>query len=932
MNRIKLFSAILALLACTGHASQSQTSPQLKRTSHIKIPIRAGWQFREVNKDTWHSATVPGVVHTDLLNNKLIDDPFYRDNEAKLQWIGKTDWEYQTTFNVAPAILERSNIDIVFEGLDTYANVFLNDQPLLNADNMFRTWRTDSKRFLRPGPNNLRIRFRSPINEVLPVMAKLDYQLPAGNDQGEKTSPHTRKAPYQFGWDWGPRFVTSGIWRPVFLEAWDKARVSDLQILPTKINKDAASLTANVEVQSSVTGNATIVLDSLTDKTVAVKQDVKLEKGLNRVAVNFAIARPALWWPNGLGGQPLYTFKVRLLIDGKPIDTTTTRTGLRSLELRQERDASGKSFTFVINGVPVFAKGANWIPADSFPSRVSKAKYRHMLESARDTNMNMVRVWGGGIYERDDFYELADEMGILIWQDFMFGCSLYPGDDAFLDNVRQEAIDNVKRLRNHPSIVAWVGNNEIESGWFHWGWKDQLPAKLWDDYLKLFYGVLPEVCASLDPSRPYWPSSPSSNLEEDNQSQKMGDFHYWEVWHASLPFSEYEKQSPRFMSEYGFQSFPQVETVNTYTVPSDHDIESTVMMAHQRHPRGNPLIREYMLREYPAPKDFESFLYVSQVLQAEGIKLGAEHFRRIMPHNMGSLFWQLNDCWPAASWSSIDYTGRWKALQYYARRFYSEILVSPRHENGNINVFVVSDRLKPVTAQLNLSLIDFDGNRLWTQGQTIEIAALTSRSYSTIPVKTLLAGKNKEVFLLTEVLENGKRVSSNKQFFGVYKDLSLPRPHITFEVMPVRGGFKITLAADKFARAVYLSAPNHNGFFTDNYFDLIPGEKVEVLFRASDRTKLSDFRNESQDSQYGGFVLNSASGNGVRPGSSGPNVHRHLTIGNRAPEERNASAMSIWDCVSLLWSEEHLMGHRSINITALRDDGRNGNLVENHGR
>jgi beta-mannosidase len=845
MNLVKLFAGVLALIAFTGYAAPSQTNLRSKVTSRIKIPIHTGWQFREFGKDAWHPATVPGVVHTDLLNNKLIDDPFYRDNESKLQWIGKTDWEYQTTFNLTPAILERDNIDLVFEGLDTYANVFLNDQTLLSADNMFRTWRVACKRLLKPGANTLRIRFRSPINEVLPVMAKLDYQLPAGNDQGEKTSPHTRKAPYQFGWDWGPRFVTSGIWRPVFLDAWDKARVKDLQIVATKVSKEAASLTANVEVDSSVTGNAMIVLDSPTDKTVVVRQEVKLEKGANRFALNLAITRPALWWPNGLGAQPLYTFKARLLIDGKSIDATTTRTGLRSLELRQEREVSGKSFTFVINGVPVFAKGANWIPADSFPTRVSKAKYRHMLESARDTNMNMVRVWGGGIYERDDFYELADEMGILIWQDFMFGCSLYPGDEAFLDNVRQEAIDNVKRLRNHPSIVVWVGNNEIESGWFHWGWKDQFPAKLWDDYLNLFYGVLPEVCASLDPSRPYWPSSPSSNLEEDNQSQKMGDFHYWEVWHASLPFSEYEKQSPRFMSEYGFQSFPQLETVNTYAAPADHDIESPVMLAHQRHPRGNPLIREYMLREYPAPKDFESFLYVSQVLQAEGIKLGAEHLRRIMPHNMGSLYWQLNDCWPAASWSSIDYTGRWKALQYYAKRFYSEILVSPRQENGNVYVLVVSDRTKPVPAQLNLSLIDFEGNKLWGQRQDVEIAALNSRSYSSIPVKTLLAGKNpKEVFLLTEVLVNGKAVSRNKLFFGVYKELSLPRAQINFEVMPVRGGFKVALSADKFARAVYLSALNHEGFFTDNYFDLIPGEKVEVLFRTRAAGRLSDFRNQ----------------------------------------------------------------------------------------
>ncbi|HKO62248.1 MAG TPA: glycoside hydrolase family 2 TIM barrel-domain containing protein, partial [Pyrinomonadaceae bacterium] len=713
----------------------------------ITIPVQSGWQFREAGKPAWYPATVPGCVHTDLLNNKLIEDPFYRDNEKKVQWIGKTDWEYQTSFDMAPEILARDKIDLIFEGLDTYANVFLNNKALLNTDNMFRTWRVDAKGLLKPGANTLLIRFRSPINEVLPVMARMSYQLPAGNDQGEKTSPHTRKAPYQYGWDWGPRLVTSGIWRPVYLEAWNKARVADLHLGQKEVTAASAKLTAEVEVVANTSSIATIVLDNLTDKSVAAKRVVNLTPGLNRVALDFTIALPKLWWPNGLGAQPLYSFKARLLIDGRSIDARTTRTGLRSLELRQERDKTGKSFGFVINGVPVFAKGANWIPADSFPTRISKDKYRQLLKSTRDTNMNMLRVWGGGIYERDDFYELCDEMGILVWQDFMFGCSLYPGDQAFLDNVRQEAIDTVTRLRNHPSIVIWNGNNEIESGWFHWGWKDQLPAKLWDDYLKLFYGVLPEVCSTLDPSRPYWPSSPSSNLEEDNESQKMGDLHYWQVWHASLPFSEYEKQSPRFMSEYGFQSFPQIETVNTYTVPADHDIQSPVMLAHQRHPRGNQLIREYMLREYPEPRDFESFLYVSQVLQAEGMKIGAEHLRRIMPHNMGSLYWQLNDCWPVASWSSIDYTGRWKALQYYARRFYNDILVSSHEANGNIDVFVVTDRAKPVAAQLNLSLLDFEGNRLQSQRRDIEIAPLTSGKYLTVPRKSLLAGKDpREVF------------------------------------------------------------------------------------------------------------------------------------------------------------------------------------------
>src|SRR5258707_5476363 len=543
MNSAKLLMAMLALLALIAGTSQSQTLPAGQRGRHrITMSVHAGWQFREAGKDKWYPASVPGCVHTDLLNNKLIDDPFYRDNEKKLQWIGKTDWEYQILFNITAETLERTNLELGFEGLDTYANVFLNDEPVISTDNMFRTWRVDAKRLARLGANPLRIRFRSPINEVLPIMAKLDYELPAGNDQGEKTSPHTRKAPYQYGWDWGPRFVTSGIWRPVFLEAWDSARVADLHILPKQVTATAASLTAEVEVVVNSSASATLIVDDITDKRTVAKREVNVTAGSNRVLFGFVIPHPALWWPNGLGAHPLYTFKARLLISGKPVDEAAKRTGLRALELRQQRDESGKSFTFVINGVPVFAKGGNWIPADSFPSRISKDKYREFVESVRDTNMNMLRVWGGGIYESDDFYDLCDEMGILVWQDFMFGCSLYPADEAFLENVRQEATDSVQRLRNHPSIVIWVGNNEIESGWFHWGWKQKFPAKLWDDYLKMFYGVLPEVCSSLDPSRPYWPSSPSSNLEDDPESQKMGDLHYWQVWHHSPPVLRIDKQ------------------------------------------------------------------------------------------------------------------------------------------------------------------------------------------------------------------------------------------------------------------------------------------------------------------------------------------------------------------------------------------------------
>jgi Beta-galactosidase/beta-glucuronidase len=833
----RIFLIVCAALILTGSAAAQQTGL-------VKTSLDSGWKFRQADKSDWHSATVPGCVHTDLLANKLIDDPFYRDNEKRLQWIGKTDWEYQTTFDVMPATLRRQNIEIVFHGLDTYANVFVNDTQVLNADNMFRTWRVDIKKFLRPGQNSIRIKFRSPINEILPLMAKLDYELPASNDQGEKTSPYTRKAPYQYGWDWGPRFVTSGIWRPVELVAWDNARVDDLQIKQNSITSKSANLSAALEVVATSKLNATLEIEDVGNKKVIATKQLSLSPGTNNVEATFSIADPKLWYPVGYGDQALYRFAARLKVNGKTIDEQARQTGLRTLELRQKPDQYGISFEFIVNGIPVFGHGANWIPADSFPTRVTPEKYKRLLTSLRDANMNMVRVWGGGIYEDDHFYDLADQLGILVWQDFMFACSMYPGDKAFLDNVRGEIVDNVKRLRNHPSIVIWVGNNEIETAWQHWGgWKDKNPSFVWDDYQKLFLRLLPETLEKYDPSRPYWQSSPSSNFQADSEFQSIGDTHYWQVWHGEKPFSEYEKQYPRFMSEYGFQSFPELESVKNYTAESDRSsIETPIMLTHQRHPRGNQLIRTYMLREYNQPKDFESFLYVSQVLQAEGIKLGAEHLRRIMPQNMGSLYWQANDCWPVASWSSMDYFGRWKALMYYTKRFYSPTLVSMHVDDGNMNFFVVNDSPQTKTDQLTVDVVDLGGKVLSTRRLDLNVEPLKGKSYLSIPIAQLVGSANQSDVLIRATLRaGGDIISANNYFCKPFKEMSFARPDIKTEVTLATGGFIVRLSSDKVARAVDLyGVPT--GFFRDNYFDLLPDRPAEIYFRNDANLSLDQFR------------------------------------------------------------------------------------------
>ncbi len=807
------------------------------------MDLNTGWVFSQVGKDAVYPATVPGTVHTDLLANGLIPDPFYRDNEAKLQWIGKTDWLYRLLFTPTPEILSAKHVELVFEGLDTYADVSLNGRPVLNADNMFREWRVDVTSLLRPGKNTLAVKFESAINRVLPEMEKRSFLLPAGNDHGEKTSPYTRKAPYHFGWDWGPRFVTCGIWRPVYLQAWDEAVVRNVHVLLQRLTDEEANLLVQVEVEAAEPARFTVAISSPEGKFQTVQRRVYLKPGRNLVSVPVTIFRPQRWWPIGYGEQPLYVVQASVSAEGKILSQKNTRIGLRTLELRQVPDRWGESFEFVINGVPVFAKGGNFIPPDNFLPRVSDAKLRWLLQSVVDANMNMLRVWGGGVYPDDRFYDICDELGILVWQDFMFACSLYPADSTFLESVRHEAEDNVRRLRNHPSLVLWCGNNEVETGWFDWGWKDRYPGSCWEDYKKLFHGLLPEVVSTVDPGKPYWPSSPSSNLQAPPQSQLMGDVHYWDVWHGEKPFTAYEQQFPRFMSEYGFQSFPLLATVKTFTVPEDWDIESPVMTVHQKHPRGNQLIRKYMSWDWPVPKHFEDFLIMSQIVQAEGIKIGAEHLRRIKPRCMGSLYWQIDDCWPVASWSSIDYTGRWKALHYYARRFYAPLLVSPHRENGEIAIYGVVDGRSGFRGELTCRLLSFDGDVLWRDTRFVELHPDSAAVLAKFPEKTVLGHATPaSVVFVAELRRDGGTVARNVLYFDSAKNLRLPKPGLRTTVLPAGRGATVRVSAARLARTVVLECGTVEGHFEDNFFDLLPGEAREVVFKPRKTFDLERFK------------------------------------------------------------------------------------------
>jgi beta-mannosidase len=799
------------------------------------------WQFRQVVSGSdakpqagtaeWMPAKVPGDVHLDLIANKRIPDPFYRDNESKIQWIENAAWEYRRTIDVTDEVLKHQHLDLVFKGLDAASKVYVNGEEIAAPSNMFREWRLDVTGRLKRGSNELRVFFPSPIKAAEEVAAKDPWRARTHTD----AKVYVRKAAYEYGWDWGPRFVTSGIWQPVSLEMWDDARIENIFVEQEDVSSTVAHLNVQTEVVASKPGLATISLNyGLQNADERAEQKVMLSAGVNRLSLPINIDKPALWYPSGYGAQPLYSFHAKVSIGDHVIDSIDTKAGLRSVVLRRDLDKWGRSFEFVVNGIPVFAKGADVIPFDSFPNRVTTADYRHILQSAKDANMNMVRHWGGGYYESDEFYSLCDELGLMVWQDLMFGNDWQPGTYEFKQDIQQEAEYQMRRLRNHPSIVLWSGNNETEL-LREWNGRGSLPADvhehIWQDYLTEFSGVLAVTAARVDPQTPYWPSSPSADYEDLSDSFQSGDNHDWSVWHGRVDFTDYEKHHWRFVSEYGFQSFPEMKTIESFTTPEDRtSIFTPVMLAHQKNGSGNSLIQEYMRRYYGDPKDFASFLYSSQVLQAEAIKIGAESFRRERPRTMGSLFWQLNDCWPVASWSSIDSEGRWKALQYYARRFYAPVLVSPHVEDGSVAVYVVSDHVQAEQADLSLQLMRFDGTVLNHKDLAVQVKPLASEAVMKVPLSDLLdAGIDPaSVVVVAKLREAGTLVSSNLLYLAPTRKIVLPDLPVDATLVKAKEGFDVTLKSTVLARSVYLSFGEQDATYSDNYVDLLPGEPVTI--------------------------------------------------------------------------------------------------------
>lgn len=803
--------------------------------------LNGEWQFRQQGHDTWLPASVPGCNFTDLLVNGLIEDPFNRDNEAKLQWIEQENWHYRKYFDLDEDALAHSEMELVTEGLDTFCEIFINGVKVADSCNMFIGHKFSCKNQLIVGQNLIEIKFRSPITETMPQYLAAGYAYPAENDKSEeKLSVYCRKAPCHFGWDWGPRFVTSGIWRDIYLQPVTSAKIEELYFTIQHLSDELAEFSFQLETaamdkfagQMHIKCKQAPELNQVVDLTIPA---VKGEQKNTLVTIDFRLSDPKKWWPNGLGEAFLYHFTFELVSNGQVVSSLEQKVGLRTLEVVNEKDPDGECFYLKVNGHRVFMKGANYIPADSFIHRVTPEKHQAFFAATQQANMNMLRVWGGGVYQDDLFYQLADEHGILIWQDFMFACTLYPADDAFIENVQQEASYNIRRLRNHPCIALWCGNNEVDMAIKHWDWPEKfdyseaLFERLKTDYKKLFETCLREAVLEHDPQRFYLRSSPIGSWESDEDH--IGNHHYWGVWHGEEPFSEYQKRIPRFMSEYGFQSFPLLSSMQKFTVEQDQHLGSAVMQIHQKHPRGNNLINSYLEQEFKSPKNFESLLYISQVQQALGLKLAFEAHRQAMPFCMGTLYWQLNDTWPAASWSGIDYYGKWKALHYQAKRSFAEQVLVINHDEHALTVHLVSDKLAAFTGQLELAIVDFAGKSLWSHTEEVQVKANSSQQVFNAPSTQLLAkiDMTQSVFVAkVNALDGTYCFCNNTYFFVPNKQLKLQSTALNIVGEIQNNELQLTLSAPQVLRQVYLDIPSVTANFSDNFFDLIPGQTKTV--------------------------------------------------------------------------------------------------------
>lgn len=776
---------------------------------------------------------IPGTVLSGLLAAGKIKDPFYRTNEDATRALFWKDYVFTRTFDVDEELLAQQHIVLVCEGLDTLAEISINGTFLAKTDNMHRTWKFQAKKLLHPGKNEIQIVFRSVLRfiEDYPYEAhkKINY-IPCGSMKGNQL---LRKAHSMFGWDWGPQTIDAGIFRDIYLQGYSHARIEDI-----RIHQQHAK---NVSVQTSITLSESIPGQKLCVELSEDGADKPLQTKLCKTnadgvaAVDFVIENPKLWWPNDYGDQPLYIVRTTLLDeDGTSLESITRRIGLRTLTISQEKDEWGNEFAFCVNGVKIFTRGGNYIPDDCLYTRITEKKLDYILESCRRAHFNCVRVWGGGYYPSDAFYDLCDEKGLIVWQDLMYACNVYDVTDAFAENCRQETYDNVRRLRHHASLGLWCGNNEIESAWDHWGDFQKETPYLRADYIRLFEEVLPKAVQEADGETFYWHSSPSSGGCFDNPDDaNRGDTHYWDVWHGQKPFTDYRKYFFRFCSEFGFQSFPCAKTVNSFTLEDDRNIFSRVMESHQKNNAANGKMLYYLSENLRYPKDLTHLLYASQVLQGMAIKYGVDHWRRNRGRCMGTLYWQINDDWPAPSWSSIDYFGRWKALHYMAQKFYAPHAVSMTLEDHRCHVYFSNESFETTEYSLTLSIRDLSGNVLETYETKGNSPAFSAIETSVVDICSWGDQKD-DVFLEAVIHTKDQKVLKDVETLVPYKYLNLKNPVISTEAEETNDAFILHISSDCFAPFVALDFDDADVIFSDNFFHLTDKTVQDIIVKKED--------------------------------------------------------------------------------------------------
>lgn len=828
----RLYHTLLCFILCTCLLISCKNHD---RDVEGKALFITDWEFQYQGQ--WYPAFVPGYIHTDLIDNKLIPNPFYGRNEDSVQWVSDSCWVYRLLFdgtNIDP----NQHPELVFEGVTGYAEFYLNGEPLLNqegqnyTDNSYRTWRFLLPANVKDKDNELIVKFLPSSKIIKERSRQLPYILP-----DERV--FLRNPPYQAGWDWGPKMVTCGFSKIIYLNQWKDFTISNLHIRQNHLCEEEAHLLVSFDILCDIDDKATIKY-MVNDKIFKTVRGAEINPNTDKFSTELTIKHPKLWYPNGMGEQNLY--KIAVVVEkGSQSKRLEANIGLRNIELNIAADSIGRAFEFLVNDQPVFMKGVNWIPADFFPTRIKEEQYRWLLQSCKDANMNMIRVWGGGIYEPDIFYDICDELGILVWQDFMYSCALYPGDSIFMHNAEVEAREQVSRLRNHPCLAIWCGNNEVKNGWEDWGWQANYKPKhrteIESDMHTLFDTLLAEIVTENDPYRPYVTSSPLWGWGHP-ECCTQGDSHYWGVWWGELPFEMWEEKTGRFMSEYGFQSYPSMATIVSFTNDKERNLNSAAMKNHQKHARGVQIINKALDKYFYIPEKFTDYVYLSQLVQAYGIGQAIEVHRRKQPHCMGTLYWQLNDCWPVASWSSIDYYGRWKALQYEAKRQFEPIILTTAPLQGNeLPIYAINDSAKTIQASLQICLCNFDGSI--TDSVYIDSISLPGRSAVEIsrysPAKKIKINKLTKQYLHLKLFDAKGRLLAQKVYFYLYpKQMEFQPKGISTQVQRLNAGTKeeqyiFTLSAEQIKYGVAITT-NLNGRFSDNYFTLLPGEEKQVIF------------------------------------------------------------------------------------------------------